>query len=102
MSSVGDRKIPVLTDVVAESEANADEADQLGGTIDLGDIETLIAELQTRIASQTFTLADDLMREAFAEMEANIFRQISSRLRQELPEMIDSIIRVQLTGNQED
>jgi hypothetical protein len=57
------------------------------------DIEAVIAELQTRLAAKTFALADELMQTAFADMEAKIREQISARLRCELPELIDSLLR---------
>jgi uncharacterized protein (DUF2267 family) len=53
----------------------------------------VIAELQTRLATRTFALADEIMRTAFADMEAKIREQISARLRRELPELIDSLLR---------
>lgn len=60
------------------------------------DRQILIAELQTEIASATFVLADKILRSAFAEMEASIFAQITGRLRRELPEMIDELLRERL------
>lgn len=62
-------------------------------TVEIEDIETLIAELQTRLASNTFELMDTVMRAAFSDMEARIFREISTNLREQLPEMIDSVVR---------
>jgi hypothetical protein len=60
------------------------------------DRQMLIAELQTEIAAHTFTLTDKILRSAFAEMEASIFEQITGRLRRELPEMIDELLRERL------
>ena len=37
-----------------------------------------------------------LLHNAFAEMEAKLFAQISARLREELPELIDRILREHL------
>jgi hypothetical protein len=65
------------------------------------DTETLIAELQTRIASETFALTEELMRTAFSEMEAKLHQQISACLRRDLPELIDSLLREQLDGNRD-
>jgi hypothetical protein len=58
--------------------------------------ETLIAELQTEIAAEMFALTDEIMRKTFAGMEATVFEQISARLRSELPEMIDALLRARL------
>jgi len=93
--AVREENIPTLTEVVSESDSINEDTDVL---MQLGfvDREALIAELQTRLASGTFDLADNLMRDAFAEMEAKIYKQISSSLREQLPELIDSIIRKQL------
>jgi len=74
--------VPILTDAI-RTAANPPPAD----------IETLLAELQTKLASRTFELADDLIRSAFAQMEAALFEQISSRLRSQLPDLIDATPR---------
>lgn len=58
--------------------------------------DTLIAELQTEIAAGVFELTDDIMRRTFAEMEATVFERVSARLRSELPEMIDALLRARL------
>jgi hypothetical protein len=89
MTSEPEQEIPVLTDEVDTPE-------------DAGpDRETLIAELQTQLSASAFALTEDIMRTAFAEMEASIFEQITGRLRRELPEMIDTLLRERL-GNDED
>ena len=87
--------IPVLTEVVYGLED--DESPSYPTRID-----ALVAELQTRIASETFALAEDLMRSAFAEMEAHVFEQISRRLREKLPDLIDSILREHLGGEDDE
>ena len=53
----------------------------------------MLAEVQTKLASRTFKLADDLLRSAFAEIEAALFEQISGKLRRQLPELIDATLR---------
>jgi len=82
-------QIPVLTDEISTADEN-------WASVSAEDREALIAELQTQIASSSFALTDEIMRKAFAEMEASIFEQISGRLRRELPEMIDAILREKL------
>jgi hypothetical protein len=104
MSRRNEKDIPILTDIVedlieADAQESQAESDLAGSTIP--DLETVIAELQTRIASRTYALTDELMRTAFAELEANVFRQISSRLRQQLPELIDAVIREHLTAREQ-
>ena len=43
-----------------------------------------------------FALTDEIMRETFAEMEAVVFERVCARLRSELPEMIDALLRARL------
>ena len=85
-----DTNIPVLTDVIR------------GATLPALDRDALIAELQTKLASRTFALADELLRSSFNAMEATLFEQISARLRRELPELIDSTLREHLDGTHND
>jgi uncharacterized protein (DUF2267 family) len=79
-----DTNIPVLTDAIR------------GTTLPTLDRDALIAELQTKLASRTFALADELLRSSFNAMEATLFEQISARLRRELPELIDATLREHL------
>jgi hypothetical protein len=92
MAGPHNRKVPILTDVISPDGRSADAADATSDPRG-HDIEAVIAELQTRLAAKTFALADELMQTAFADMEAKIREQISARLRRELPELIDSLLR---------
>ena len=83
--------IPVLTDVV-ELVPSVDTTQSGIPT----DAEALIAELQTKLSVGAFGLTEQLLHSAFAEMEATLFEQVLNRLRQELPELIDSVLREQL------
>jgi len=74
-------------------EATKSPGEYRAETLEIDDIETVIAELQTRLASSTFELIDQHMRTAFSDMEARIFREISTNLREQLPELIDSVVR---------
>ncbi len=87
--------IPVLTDVVYGLDDDESPAYP-------SETEALIAELQTRLAAETFALAEELMRGAFAELEAHLFEQISGRLRERLPDLIDSILREHLAGGDDE
>ena len=78
----GELNIPVLTDIIRGSS----DAERV-------ELETLLVEVQTKLASRTFKLADELLRAAFAEMEATLFEQISGKLRRQLPELIDATLR---------
>ncbi len=82
--------IPVLTDAVdGDAETGADSAPAAPPAFD----ENRLAELQTELASRSFELTDQLLHSAFQEMEASLFEQVSNRLRNELPELIDQILR---------
>jgi hypothetical protein len=84
-----DRKIPVLTDVVAgPATADASGANLIG--------EEELAELQTRLATEGYVLMERLLHESLREMEANLFADVISRLRTELPDLIDEILREHL------
>ncbi len=74
--------IPVLTDVIRSAAALPD-----------AELDALLAEVQTKLASRTFKLADELLRSSLAEMEAALFEQISGKLRRQLPELIDATLR---------
>lgn len=89
--------IPVLTEVIDEEQATTLDAERVISDDSRPEgTDQLIAELQTRIASETFSLADELIRNAFAEMEAHLLEQISGRLREALPELIDAVLREHL------
>lgn len=95
--------IPVLTDAIPADAESEGDAEKLREDSELAleapprpDLEILIAELQTKLASDTFRLAEEVMRGAFSEMEAQLIEQISARLRRELPELIDTVLRESL------
>jgi len=81
--------IPILTDVVAETRRASEPAEHR-------ETEALIAELQTQLAASAFALTEQVLRTAFAELEASLHEQITARLRRELPELVDKILREHL------
>jgi len=81
-------RIPVLTDAVARPRRSAmDEIARPALT------ESELAELQTRIATGSFMLVEKLLHQAYKEMEATLFDEVVGRLRHELPELIDQVLR---------
>ena len=113
MATDSSPQIPVLTDVIVPDDIQGagTEPDLAGAIViissDLAatvptDSESLIAELQTELASRTFELTEKIMRTAFSEMEATIYEQISGRLRRELPELIDTLLRERLEREPDD
>lgn len=87
----------MLTDVITD-----DDSASLGEATASIDHASLIAELQTQLASNAYALTEQLLHNAFSEMEATIFAQISARLREELPELIDRILREHLGEDPEE
>ena len=77
-----DLRIPVLTDVIRSA-----------ASLSRPELDTVLAEVQTELASRTFRLAVELLRSAFAELQATVFEHSSGTLRQQLPELIDATLR---------
>ena len=88
MSEPAATQIPILTEIIAE---------RIGALQSPSELETLIAELQTRLAASTFELTERLLKSALAEMEAALYAQVSAQLRQQLPELIDRVLREQFS-----
>jgi hypothetical protein len=83
-----EKKIPVLTDIVATPPP---------GTSTTGVLpEDELAELQSRLATEGYALMERLLHESLREMEANLFADVISRLRTELPDLIDEVLREHL------
>lgn len=81
-------RIPVLTDAVARPRRSAvDDVPRPSLT------ESELAELQVRIATGSFMLVEKLLHGAVKEMEAALFDEVVSRLRNELPDLIDQVLR---------
>jgi hypothetical protein len=87
MASEPGESIPILTDIILSAAPTLPQ---------LIERDALVAELQTKIAARTFALTDEVLRAAFAEMEAGLYERISARLRRELPEIIDAALREHL------
>jgi hypothetical protein len=71
--------VPILRDAVVEAAAPGPE----------GRLEALQAEL-TAVAHE---LTERLLHAAVREMEAALFQQVSDRLRDELPAIIERVLR---------
>jgi len=84
--------IPTLTDVVPAHVADEDRD---------AERENLIAELQTELAASAFALTERLLQNATSEMEATLFEQVSNKLRQELPELVDGVLRRHLASGKD-
>ena len=81
-----EKKIPVLTDIVA-SPGEPVPSLQVMVTDDERQA------LQARIATEGYTLMERLLHESLREMEANLFADVIGRLRTELPDLIDDVLK---------
>ena len=81
-----EKKIPVLTDIVATAGTARPPAHIL-----LTDEE--LQELQARIAAEGYALMERLLHESLREMEANLFADVIGRLRTELPDLIEDVLQ---------
>lgn len=77
-----DDDLPLLTEVIEPTPAAR-----------AGPDEAQLAELQTRLTASTYELAERLLHAAFSEMEATLFEHVANRLRHELPELVDRVLR---------
>ena len=80
-----EKKIPVLTDIVA-SPGEPVPALQVMVT------DEELQELQASIAAQGYALMERLLHESLREMEANLFADVIGRLRTELPDLIEDAL----------
>jgi hypothetical protein len=78
------RDIPVLTEVVDQDGAAAAPFD--------------LKALQSALTSETLKLADSLLHQAVKDIEATLFERVYDRLRAELPELVDRIVREHRVG----
>jgi hypothetical protein len=85
--------IPMLTEVVGEP---AEQAELSTGT------ESLVAELQIHLAASTFALTEQLLRSALADVEAAVSDRVTTKLREQLPELIDAVLRRHFATSERD
>jgi len=92
-NSTATADIPVLTDIVEQDAIPATGPAELPA-----DVETLIAELQTKLSADAFALTEKLLQSAISDMEATLFEQVLNRLRQDLPDLVDKVLREHLVA----
>ena len=73
------RDIPILTDAVAETVETSLSLDAKA--------------LHAAILTETLQLADSLLHQAAKDIEATLFERVFDRLRAQLPELVDRILR---------
>ena len=74
--------VPILTEVIRGSD-----------TTPAGDLEAVLAEVQTKPAARAFKVTEELLHSGFAELQATLFEEISTKLRERLPVIIDATLR---------
>lgn len=84
------RDIPVLTDAV--DAASGEPPESTGRRLD----QLRLAELRGEIVSCAQALAAEIARDASRDVEAALLGRLSARLQEELPELIDTILRERL------
>lgn len=84
-------EIPVLTDIVEQGAIPTASPAEIPA-----DVEILIAELQTKLSADAFALTEKLLRSAISDMEATLFEKVLNRLRQDLPDLVDTVLREHL------
>jgi Zn-dependent M32 family carboxypeptidase len=73
------RDIPILTDAVKESTPAS--------------LSIEVKAVHAAILTETLELADSLLHQAVKDIEATLFERVLDRLRAELPELVDRILR---------
>jgi hypothetical protein len=74
-----DIELPILTDPAGESA--------------IGLTDKQLAVIQAELTSLTRELTDSLLDSAMRDMEAALFETVSNRLRDELPTLIERVLR---------
>jgi Zn-dependent M32 family carboxypeptidase len=81
------RDIPILTETVVES------------------VETSLSfdakAVHAAILTETLELADSLLHQAAKDIEATLFERVFDRLRAQLPELVDRILREHAAAQEE-
>ena len=78
------RDIPILTDAIDTGGAQAAAMN--------------LQAAQSAIVSETLRIADELLHQAAKDMEAILFERVYDRLREQIPDLIDRILREQLAS----
>ena len=95
-----DDDIPVLTEALsAEEIAELEGGDAAEPRYEIS--EEQLGEMRADLAARTHDLADQLVHTAFRDMEAALFEQVSTRLRAELPELIERVLGDHLNNDPE-
>ena len=81
-------EIPVLTDVIGEAAPKSRSANP--------------RSLQTTLVAEVSKLAESLLHQAAKDIEATLYENVLDRLRAQLPEIVDRVLREQTRGGAEE
>jgi len=89
-----DPRTPVLTEVVGDDrEAAVPVLRDAVLQPSEGYSEALLAAIQAELTTLAHDLTERLLNTALREMEAALFQQVSDRLREELPILVEKVLR---------
>ena len=81
------RDIPILTEAVKESAPSS--------------LSLEAKAVHAAILTETLELADSLLHQAVKDIEATLFERVLDRLRAQLPELVDRILREHAAAQKE-
>jgi uncharacterized protein (DUF2267 family) len=87
---------PLLTDPVEREDAAVPLLTEVEPSSGRTVSEEQMASVQAELTSLTRDLTERLLHAALRDMEATLFDQVANRLREELPELIDRVLREHL------
>lgn len=88
-----DIRVPVLENPVTGDEIELPILTQPAGEPATGLTDKQLAVIQAELTSLTRELTDGLLDSAMRDMEAALFETVSNRLRDELPTVIERVLR---------
>jgi len=97
---MSDDDIPVLTDEVDLVPTLTDEVELNPAAPVLDEFQ--INELRIRLTDSAYSLMERLLYNAIREMENALLEDLANHLRNELPELIDDILKEHLAAQQND
>lgn len=88
-----DLQVPVLEKPVTADEIELPVLTEPAGEPATGLTDKQLAVIQAELTSLTRELTDSLLDSAMRDMEATLFETVSNRLRDELPTLIERVLR---------
>ena len=92
--------LPILSDPIAHDDAELPLLTGVERPAPAIVSDQQLATVEAELTALTRDLADRLLNGAFRDMEATLFEQVSNKLRDELPQLIEQVLRAHLnTGD---